>query len=53
MPSKRFELPTTYHDLIAEAEAQYDDGFTVKTPDPVPPTFVDELIEWHYPTTTK
>lgn len=37
-----------FNELITEATT-WEGGFTVRTPDPVPPTFVDELRERHYP----
>lgn len=51
-PTKRelalMESATIFNELIAEAST-WEDGFDARTPDPVAPTFVDELRVQHYP----
>lgn len=51
-PTKReldkMEPPVIFEELMAEA-ATWEGGFSVRTPDPVAPTFVENLREQHYP----
>jgi hypothetical protein len=42
------EPAVIFHQLMGEA-AEWEDGFTVSTPDPVIPTFIEELRAQHYP----
>jgi hypothetical protein len=44
----RMERPLIFIDLLAEART-WEGGFTTPTPDPVPPTFVEDLRAQHYP----
>lgn len=51
-PTKRelnkMERPVIFDALMAEATT-WEGGFSVRTPDPVAPTFVEDLREQHYP----
>lgn len=51
-PTKRelnkMEPPVIFEVLMAEAST-WEGGFSVPTPDPVPPTFVENLRAQHYP----
>ena len=42
------EPATIYNELITEAST-WEGGFDVRTPDPVFPTFVEDLRQRHYP----
>lgn len=44
----KMEPPVIFQALLAEA-VTWEGGFSVPTPDPVPPTFVDDLRAQHYP----
>lgn len=44
----RMEPAKIYDELIIEAAA-WEGGFDARTPDPVAPTFVEDLRKQHYP----
>lgn len=44
----RQEPAKIYDELVAEA-ADWEGGFDARTPDPVAPTFVEDLRKQHYP----
>lgn len=48
MPKTRFEQPIHFIDLLAEAQT-WEGGFKVHTPDSIAPTFIDELLDLHFP----
>lgn len=45
----RMEPAKIFDELVAEAATTWEGGFTVPTPDPAVPTFVEELRVRHYP----
>lgn len=45
---RTMESPLIFNELMTEAST-WEGGFSVSTPDPVPPTFVEELRARHYP----
>lgn len=49
MPKRKYEQPTSFQRLVAELRERFDDGFELVTPDPVAPSFIEELRLTHYP----
>lgn len=49
MPRRKYEQPTSFLRLIEELRSRYEDGFELVTPNPVAPSFIEELREAHYP----
>ena len=48
MPKLKLEQPLIFNALMAEAEG-WEGGFNVHTPDSIPPTFVGDLLDLHFP----
>jgi hypothetical protein len=49
VPKRKYEQPTSFLRLVEELRDRYEDGFEIVTPNPVTPSFVDELRQTHYP----
>lgn len=48
MPKLKFEEPTTFRNLFMEAQG-WEGGFTVHTPDSVYSSFIDDILDLHFP----